>query len=86
MTIVYCSTIWHFESSELNKVQLLESLEHLDVVYLRASFKDEAKFGFLRMTVMKHPPVATFAMYHGTTSYEQLARAIKNFINGVHAF
>lgn len=48
----------------LHEKDLLPSLERLDVLCSRAGFNAEAKFGFLRVTVTKIPPVATFSMYH----------------------
>lgn len=70
----------------LDPNDLLLSMNRLDSVYSRAGFNDEAKFGFLRVAVMKIPAVATFAMYRGVSSYMDLKKAVKDFDSGMRAF
>lgn len=70
----------------LDKQNWLESLHRLNGRYGRTAFNENAKFGFLRMAVTKIAPLATFAMYQGARNYEQLTRAVREFVSEVKAF
>lgn len=67
----------------LDEKDLLGSLERLDSLYARAGFNSEAKYGFLRMAVTKVTPLATFVIYRGIGTYEQLTLAVKDYVHGM---
>lgn len=50
-------------------------MDRLDALYNRAGFNDETKLVFLRVSVTKVQPVATFAMYRRVSNYAQLFQA-----------
>lgn len=65
---------------------LLASLNHLDTLYTRAGFNDEARSGFLRVTVTKIPPLDTFEMYRIFANYGHSKQANRHFESVTRAF
>lgn len=72
--------------ARLNENNLLKRLQRLEALYTRAGFYEEAKFGFSKMSVTNISPLATFAMYRELATYDQLTRAVREFVGGVSAF
>lgn len=72
--------------AKLDEQELLGSLMNMEKLFDHAKFDESAKFGFLRMAVMKLPQLATFAMYRAAADFESLKKAIKDFDNGRKAY
>ena len=58
----------------------------MDSLYGKAGFNEEANYGLLRNSAMKHPDMAQFVIYRAPSTYAELKKTLEDFVGGRNAF
>lgn len=76
--------IWEITDAALNADNLLTVINYLESAYSRACLKEVAKYGFLRVAVIKISPVPFFATYSVVSTYAEMKKAVQDFESKRH--
>ena len=73
-------------SATIESADILGSMKIMDSLYGNAGFNEEAKYGLLRNSAVKHPDLAQFVIYRAPSAYAELKKTLKDFVSGRNAF
>ena len=73
-------------SATIESADILGSMKIMDSLYGKAGFNEEAKYGLLRNSAMKHPDLAQFVIYRAPSTYAEVKKTLEDFVSGRNAF